>query len=100
MTATPIPRTLAMTVYGDLDVSVIDELPPGRKPVQTWLKFDNARMEVNRLINRELKAGRQVYIVYPLVKENPKLELKSVEQGLERVRGLFPMSRSVWYTVR
>ncbi len=90
MTATPIPRTLAMTVYGDLDVSVIDELPPGRKPVQTWLKFDNARMEVNRLINRELKAGRQVYIVYPLVKENPKLELKSVEQGLERVRGLFP----------
>lgn len=90
MTATPIPRTLAMTVYGDLDVSVIDELPPGRKPVQTWLKFDNARMEVNQLINRELKAGRQVYIVYPLVKENPKLELKSVEQGLERVRGLFP----------
>ncbi len=90
MTATPIPRTLAMTVYGDLDVSVIDELPPGRKPVQTWLKFDNARMEVNRLINRELKAGRQIYIVYPLVKENPKLELKSVEQGLERVRGLFP----------
>ncbi len=90
MTATPIPRTLAMTVYGDLDVSVIDELPPCRKPVQTWLKFDNARMEVNRLINRELKAGRQVYIVYPLVKENPKLELKSVEQGLERVRGLFP----------
>lgn len=90
MTATPIPRTLAMTVYGDLDVSVIDELPPGRKPVQTWLKFDNARMEVNRLINRELKAGRQIYIVYPLVKENLKLELKSVEQGLERVRGLFP----------
>ena len=90
MTATPTPRTLAMTVYGDLDVSVIDELPPGRKPVQTWLKFDNARMEVNRLINRELKAGRQIYIVYPLVKENPKLELKSVEQGLERVRGLFP----------
>jgi len=90
MTATPIPRTLAMTVYGDLDVSVIDELPPGRKPVQTYLKFDNARMEVNRLINRELKAGRQVYIVYPLVHENPKLELKSAEQGLERVRGMFP----------
>ncbi len=90
MTATPIPRTLAMTVYGDLDVSVIDELPPGRKPVQTYLKFDNSRMEVNRLINRELKAGRQVYIVYPLVKENPKLELKSVEEGIERVRGIFP----------
>ncbi len=90
MTATPIPRTLAMTVYGDLDVSVIDELPPGRKPVQTFLKFDNARMEVNRLINRELQEGRQVYIVYPLVKENPKLELKSVEEGIERVRGMFP----------
>lgn len=90
MTATPIPRTLAMTVYGDLDVSVIDELPPGRKPVQTLLKFDNARMEVNQLINRELKEGRQIYIVYPLVKENEKLDLKSVEQGLERVRGLFP----------
>lgn len=90
MTATPIPRTLAMTVYGDLDGSVIDELPPGRKPVQTLLKFDNARMEVNQLINRELKAGRQIYIVYPLVKENEKLDLKSVEQGLERVRGLFP----------
>lgn len=90
MTATPIPRTLAMTVYGDLDVSVIDELPPGRKPVQTYLKFDNSRMEVNQLINRELKAGRQVYIVYPLVKENSKLELKSVEEGIERVRGMFP----------
>ncbi len=90
MTATPIPRTLAMTVYGDLDVSVIDELPPGRKPVQTYLKFDNSRMEVNQLINRELRAGRQVYIVYPLVKENPKLELKSVEEGIERVRGMFP----------
>lgn len=90
MTATPIPRTLAMTVYGDLDVSVIDELPPGRKPVQTYLKFDDARVEVNTLIMRELKAGRQVYIVYPLVKENPKLELKSVEDGVERVRGLFP----------
>lgn len=90
MTATPIPRTLAMTVYGDLDVSVIDELPPGRKPIQTYLRYDNARMDVNRLINRELKAGRQIYVVYPLVRENPRLELKSVEQGLERVRGLFP----------
>ncbi len=90
MTATPIPRTLAMTVYGDLDVSVIDELPPGRKPIQTFLKFDNSRMEVNNLISRELKAGRQIYIVYPLVKENPKLELKSVTEGVERIRGLFP----------
>lgn len=90
MTATPIPRTLAMTVYGDLEVSVIDELPPGRKPIQTYLRFENGRTEVYRLINHELQLGRQVYIVYPLVKENEKLELKSVEAGLERIRGLFP----------
>lgn len=90
MTATPIPRTLAMTVYGDLDVSVIDELPPGRKPIETILRYDNARMDVNRLIWRELQAGRQVYIVYPLVHDNPKLTLKSVEEGIERVRGIFP----------
>ena len=90
MTATPIPRTLAMTVYGDLEVSVIDELPPGRKPVQTSMRYDGQRMEVNQLIQRELNAGRQIYIVYPLISENEKLELKSVEDGLERVRGLFP----------
>lgn len=90
MTATPIPRTLAMTVYGDLDVSVIDELPPGRKPIETIMRFDENRMEVNRLISREIAAGRQIYIVYPLIQENEKLELKSVEEGLERVRGLFP----------
>lgn len=90
MTATPIPRTLAMTVYGDLDVSVIDELPPGRKPVETLLRYDDNRMEVNRLIGRELAVGRQVYIVYPLIDDNPKLELKSVEKGYERICGLFP----------
>lgn len=90
MTATPIPRTLAMTVYGDLDVSVIDELPPGRKPVETLLRYDENRMDVNRLIGRELAAGRQVYVVYPLITENPKLELKSVETGYERICGLFP----------
>lgn len=90
MTATPIPRTLAMTVYGDLDVSVIDELPPGRKPVETLLRFDENRMEVNRLLGRELAAGRQVYVVYPLITENPKLELKSVESGYERICGIFP----------
>lgn len=90
MTATPIPRTLAMTVYGDLDVSVIDELPPGRKPVLTLLRYDENRMEVNKLLARELAAGRQAYIVYPLIAENPKLELKSVETGLERISGLFP----------
>lgn len=90
MTATPIPRTLAMTVYGDLDVSVIDELPPGRKPIETIMRFDENRMEVNRLIARELVAGRQIYIVYPLIKENEKLDLKSVEEGFERIMGLFP----------
>ncbi|MDE7402421.1 MAG: ATP-dependent DNA helicase RecG, partial [Muribaculaceae bacterium] len=90
MTATPIPRTLAMTVYGDLDVSVIDELPPGRKPVTTLLRYDDARMDVNRLMGRELRAGRQVYVVYPLITENPKLELKSVEAGFERISGMFP----------
>lgn len=90
MTATPIPRTLAMTVYGDLDVSVIDELPPGRKPIETLLRYDENRMEVNRLLGRELKAGRQVYVVYPLITENPKLELKSVETGYERICGIFP----------
>lgn len=95
MTATPIPRTLAMTVYGDLDVSVIDELPPGRKPVQTLLRFDENRMEVNRLLGRELQAGRQVYVVYPLISENPKLELKSVETGFERICGIFPQYKVV-----
>lgn len=90
MTATPIPRTLAMTVYGDLEVSVIDELPPGRKPVETLLRYDDNRMEVNRLLGRELAAGRQVYVVYPLISDNPKLELKSVEAGYERICGIFP----------
>lgn len=90
MTATPIPRTLAMTVYGDLEVSVIDELPPGRKPIQTYLRYESDRTEVYRLVNRELQAGRQIYIVYPLVKENEKLDLKSVEAGLERIRSIFP----------
>lgn len=90
MTATPIPRTLAMTVYGDLDVSVIDELPPGRKPIDTRLRFEDNRNEVYRLINNELKSGHQIYVVYPLVKENEKLDLKSVEEGYERMMGLFP----------
>lgn len=89
MTATPIPRTLAMTVYGDLDVSVIDELPPGRKPVQTYLRYDDNRMEVNRLIYSQLREGRQIYIVYPLVHENEKLDLRSLEEGYERVRETF-----------
>lgn len=90
MTATPIPRTLAMTVYGDLDVSVIDELPPGRKPIETWLRSDEARGEVDRHIWRQLREGRQIYIVYPLIHENEKLDLKSLEDGLERTRETFP----------
>lgn len=85
MTATPIPRTLAMTVYGDLDVSVIDELPPGRKPVTTLLRTDQSRLEVYRSITRQLKAGRQVYIVYPLIKENEKVDMRSLEEGYEMI---------------
>ena len=93
MTATPIPRTLAMTVYGDLEVSVIDELPPGRKPVETWLRTDDNRGEVNRHIWRQIQEGRQVYIVYPLVHENKKLELKSLEEGYESTMRTFPEVR-------
>ena len=90
MTATPIPRTLAMTVYGDLSVSVIDELPPGRKPVETLLRFDESREQVYRLLGRELRAGRQVYIVYPLIHENEKLQLRSVEEGYKAICDAFP----------
>lgn len=93
MTATPIPRTLAMTVYGDLEVSVIDELPPGRKPVTTLLRFDSNRMEVDRLIVSQLREGRQVYIVYPLISENEKLDLKSLEEGYKRTCDTFPSFR-------
>lgn len=85
MTATPIPRTLAMTVYGDLDVSVIDELPPGRKPVQTILRYDEDRFKTYQGIGRQLRMGRQIYIVYPLIKENEKLDLKSLEEGYENI---------------
>jgi len=85
MTATPIPRTLAMTVYGDLAVSVIDELPPGRKPVQTLLRYEENRFATYQGIGRQLRKGRQVYIVYPLIKENEKLDLKSLEEGYETI---------------
>lgn len=85
MTATPIPRTLAMTVYGDLDVSIIDELPPGRKPVQTLLRYEEDRFATYQGIGRQLKMGRQVYIVYPLIKENEKLDLKSLEEDYENI---------------
>ncbi|MDE7154923.1 MAG: ATP-dependent DNA helicase RecG, partial [Muribaculaceae bacterium] len=90
MTATPIPRTLAMTLYGDLDVSVIDELPPGRKPVDTMICYDTRREMVNISIGRQLAMGRQIYIVYPLISENEKLDLKSLEDGYETICETFP----------
>jgi ATP-dependent DNA helicase RecG len=90
MTATPIPRTLAMTVYGDLDVSVIDELPPGRKPIQTLHFYENRRKQVYEFIQKEVELGRQVYIVYPLIKESEKLDLKNVENGFDLLKQVFP----------
>lgn len=93
MTATPIPRTLAMTVYGDLDVSVIDELPPGRKPITTLLRYDTGRLDVYKSIGRQLREGRQAYIVYPLIEENEKLALRSLEEGYRNVVDNFPSYR-------
>lgn len=90
MTATPIPRTLAMTLYGDLDVSVIDELPPGRKPIKTIHQFDNKREYLHRFIRSQLAEGRQVYIVYPLIQESEKTDLKNLENGYEQIRSAFP----------
>jgi len=90
MTATPIPRTLAMTLYGDLDVSVIDELPPGRKPIRTIHMFDAHRQRIYELMNRELQLGRQIYIVYPLIKETEKMDLKDLEAGFEEISKAFP----------
>lgn len=90
MTATPIPRTLAMTVYGDLDVSVIDELPPGRKPIQTIHQYDKKRGALYESIRKQLQEGRQVYIVYPLIEESEKLDLKNLEEGFEHIKEVFP----------
>ena len=90
MTATPIPRTLAMTLYGDLDVSVIDELPPGRKPIQTIHQFDNRRPSLYAGIRKQIAEGRQVYIVYPLIKESEKMDIKNLEEGYELVCAEFP----------
>lgn len=90
MTATPIPRTLAMTLYGDLDVSVIDELPPGRKPIVTLHQFDNRRMSLYQSIHRQIAEGRQVYIVYPLIEESEKIDLKNLEEGYLHIREEFP----------
>ncbi len=91
MTATPIPRSLAMTVYGDLDVSVIDELPPGRTPIETMVYGEDQRQEVKRLITREVNAGRQIYVVYPLVEESEKMDLKDATKRYEYLRDtVFP----------
>ena len=93
MTATPIPRTLAMTLYGDLDVSVIDELPPGRKPIQTIHQFDNRRPLLYAGIRKQIEEGRQVYIVYPLIKESEKMDIKNLEDGYELICAEFPQYR-------
>ncbi len=90
MTATPIPRTLAMTVYGDLDISVIDELPPGRKPIKTINLFDNKRLALFGFLKKEISAGRQVYVVFPLIKESEKFDYKDLEDGYESYCVDFP----------
>lgn len=89
MTATPIPRTLAMTVYGDLDVSVIDELPPGRKPIKTVHYFENKRAQLYDFIRTEIAGGRQIYIVFPLISESEKMDYKNLEEGFEQIKKLF-----------
>ena len=90
MTATPIPRTLAMTLYGDLDVSVIDELPLGRKPIQTVHQFDNRRAVLYAFIRKQLQEERQAYIVYPLIQESEKMNIKNLEDGYLHVCEAFP----------
>ena len=90
MTATPIPRTLAMTIYGDLDVSVIDELPPGRKPIQTIHRYDNQTTSLYNGIRQQIRQGRQVYIVFPLIKESEKSDLKNLEDGFNALCDIFP----------
>lgn len=90
MTATPIPRTLAMTLYGDLDVSIIDELPPGRKPIETLHRYDDRRASIYRGLVSELNKGRQAYVVYPLIKESEKIDIKNAEQGFEQLKHDLP----------
>jgi ATP-dependent DNA helicase RecG len=90
MTATPIPRTLAMTLYGDLDISIIDELPPGRKPVQTIHRFETDRLRLWGSLRKEIAAGRQVYIVYPLIEESEKMDMNNLMEGYESICRDFP----------
>jgi ATP-dependent DNA helicase RecG len=91
MTATPIPRTLAMTAYGDLDVSIIDELPPGRKPIRTVHRTDASRLNVFKFMEDEIRAGRQVYVVYPLIEESATLDYKDLMDGYESLSRRFPL---------
>lgn len=91
MTATPIPRTLAMTLYGDLDISVIDEMPPGRKPITTSHRFDSARITIFNFMEEQIKLGRQVYVVYPLIEESEKMDYKDLMDGYESVTRRFPL---------
>ncbi len=91
MTATPIPRTLAMTTYGDLDISIIDELPPGRKSIKTVHKYDNARAQIISFMHKQIKDKKQIYIVYPLIEESSKLDLQNLEEGYERLLQFFPL---------
>ena len=93
MTATPIPRTLAMSAYGDLDVSMIDELPPGRKPIQTVHRFDSARLRVFKFIRDEIEKGRQIYVVYPLIEESEAMDYKDLQDGYESIQREFPLPK-------
>jgi ATP-dependent DNA helicase RecG len=99
MTATPIPRTLALTAYGDLDYSVIDELPPGRQPIATVHRYENKRPQVMDFIREEIVKGRQAYIVYPLIEESASLDYENLMKGFEEVKSFFPNRSigSVWY---
>jgi ATP-dependent DNA helicase RecG len=91
MTATPIPRTLAMSLYGDLDISVIDELPPGRKPIETVHRYDSNRLKVWKFLRDEIAKGRQIYIVYPLIQESEKMDFKDLMDGYESISRDFPL---------
>ena len=93
MTATPIPRTLAMTLYGDLDVSVIDELPPGRKPVKTIHSYDSGRLKIFQFMKDQIAKGRQIYLVYPLIQESEKMDYKDLMDGYESLSRYFPLPK-------